>query len=249
MTDETLIADLVRAGLDAALVGRVSNAILSASVHGQSSDTLDTRRKLDRERKRKERELARLSKLTSEANDADVSPKLSSDVSTDSAEKRCDLSSLLSLENGLSTKQEKKAQKEKKEPVERGKRGTRMLAGAVISDVDRQFARAHGHSAETILTMWAEFVDFWIGVPGQRGCKLDWPATWRNRVRNLSAGRGARASPNGAPRPGSREDRQEKTYNAYQKLRQHAHPQADEPGSGDAPRDPSFGLLPFAKPA
>lgn len=28
-----------------------------------------------------------------------------------------------------------------------------------------------------------EFVDYWKGVPGQRGRKTDWEATWRNRMR------------------------------------------------------------------
>ena len=28
-----------------------------------------------------------------------------------------------------------------------------------------------------------EFVDYWIAVPGQRGVKLDWNATWRNWIR------------------------------------------------------------------
>ncbi|QOP64804.1 helix-turn-helix DNA binding domain protein [Microbacterium phage DelaGarza] len=27
------------------------------------------------------------------------------------------------------------------------------------------------------------FVDYWRGVPGQRGTKLDWPGTWRNWLR------------------------------------------------------------------
>lgn len=31
--------------------------------------------------------------------------------------------------------------------------------------------------------LFSEFKDFWAGVPGQRGRKLDWLATWRNRVR------------------------------------------------------------------
>lgn len=29
----------------------------------------------------------------------------------------------------------------------------------------------------------AKFRDYWKGVPGQKGCKLDWPATWRNWIR------------------------------------------------------------------
>ena len=31
--------------------------------------------------------------------------------------------------------------------------------------------------------LFAEFGDYWRGVPGAKGCKLDWDATWRNRVR------------------------------------------------------------------
>ncbi len=34
------------------------------------------------------------------------------------------------------------------------------------------------------------FHDYWIGVPGQRGVKLDWQATWRNWIRSSKA-RGA----------------------------------------------------------
>jgi uncharacterized protein YdaU (DUF1376 family) len=30
----------------------------------------------------------------------------------------------------------------------------------------------------------AKFRDYWLGVPGSRGRKVDWPATWRNFVRN-----------------------------------------------------------------
>lgn len=41
-----------------------------------------------------------------------------------------------------------------------------------------------------------KFRDYWRGVPGQRGCKADWPATWRNFVRSeWSRSPPARASP------------------------------------------------------
>ena len=30
-----------------------------------------------------------------------------------------------------------------------------------------------------------EFVDYWLAIPGQRGTKLDWPRTWKNRLRDL----------------------------------------------------------------
>ena len=32
------------------------------------------------------------------------------------------------------------------------------------------------------------FRDYWVSVPGQKGVKLDWSATWRNWVRNQKAG-------------------------------------------------------------
>lgn len=44
-----------------------------------------------------------------------------------------------------------------------------------------------------------KFRDYWIAQPGQRGVKLDWPATWRNWMRNAQrfAPRGFGASGNG----------------------------------------------------
>ena len=32
--------------------------------------------------------------------------------------------------------------------------------------------------------VWNQFRDYWVATPGQKGCKLDWFATWRNWVRN-----------------------------------------------------------------
>ena len=36
-------------------------------------------------------------------------------------------------------------------------------------------------------SIWNQFRDYWVSVPGQKGCKLDWLATWRNWVRNQKA--------------------------------------------------------------
>lgn len=38
---------------------------------------------------------------------------------------------------------------------------------------------------EVIRKIADQFRDYWISVPGQRGVKLDWLATWRNRVRDV----------------------------------------------------------------
>jgi len=32
---------------------------------------------------------------------------------------------------------------------------------------------------------WENFVDYWQGVAGAKGCKANWLATWRNNVRSL----------------------------------------------------------------
>lgn len=44
-------------------------------------------------------------------------------------------------------------------------------------------------------TVADKFRDYWLGVPGARGRKTDWPATWRNFVRSERAPQQARASP------------------------------------------------------
>lgn len=67
-------------------------------------------------------------------------------------------------------------------------RGTRLSSEVLLSDADRKFATDNGVSNPDAL--WAEFIDFWIGVPGQRGTKLNWSATWRNRVRAVSTKHG-----------------------------------------------------------
>lgn len=37
----------------------------------------------------------------------------------------------------------------------------------------------------TINAEMDKFCDYWNGVPGQKGVKLDWPATWRNWMRKV----------------------------------------------------------------
>ena len=54
---------------------------------------------------------------------------------------------------------------------------------------DSGFAAEHGVDQAAAL---AEFRDYWRGVAGKAGVKLDWEATWRNQVRHLSAKKGGR---------------------------------------------------------
>lgn len=87
---------------------------------------------------------------------------------------------------------------QKEEPttvvVEGQARGTRLGQNWKPSDADRQFAREYGMSDARIDEFAAEFRDYWIGIPGQRGRKSDWPATWRNRVREKGKGNGHAAN-------------------------------------------------------
>ena len=88
-------------------------------------------------------------------------------------------------EHNLSTRRESKELKTKelKTIDKKQQRGTRIPDDWQPSDADRQFAAGEGVDPDHLRD---EFVDFWVGVPGQRGTKLSWSATWRNRVRAVA---------------------------------------------------------------
>lgn len=60
-------------------------------------------------------------------------------------------------------------------------RGTRLAADWAPGDEGWAFAVSCGLDPNDIL---ARFRDYWTGAPGQKGVKLDWPATWRNWCRD-----------------------------------------------------------------
>ena len=63
-------------------------------------------------------------------------------------------------------------------------RGSRIPIPYEPSEEVRQWAKSKTPDVD-VTAAAAEFADFWKGVPGQRGCKLDWEATFRNRLREL----------------------------------------------------------------
>lgn len=67
-------------------------------------------------------------------------------------------------------------------PPQPRKRGTRVPEPFEINESMRAWAKEHAPLVELEFHT-AEFVDFWRGVSGQKGVKLDWEATWRNRMR------------------------------------------------------------------
>lgn len=132
-------------------------------------------REYEREKKKNRRNKSKANVGGAKANDvAHPAPNVR-DMSGTAAKNRCDdRSSFLSLKGT--------PEEEKKEKKVARARGTRLPQGWQPSAVDRQFAIDNGVNPDAAL---AEFTDYWNSIPGQRGVKLDWPATWRNRIRDL----------------------------------------------------------------
>lgn len=84
----------------------------------------------------------------------------------------------------------------------KAKRGTRLASDAPLQEDWRLWAMAEGHPDPQ--AEWERFRDYWSAVPGKDGVKLDWLATWRNRVRDrISNGRCAVGSKAAAAAPGA----------------------------------------------
>lgn len=73
-------------------------------------------------------------------------------------------------------------------------RGTRLPDDWQPTDDDLAFCHSEGLSPEETRRATDEFRDYWHGLPGARGRKLDWSKTFRNRVREVAA-RKARFAP------------------------------------------------------
>jgi hypothetical protein len=64
--------------------------------------------------------------------------------------------------------------------------GTRIPEPFLLTSAMRQWAKDPENAPDVNLKKaTAEFVDYWRGRPGRGGKKLDWEATWRNRMREL----------------------------------------------------------------
>lgn len=64
----------------------------------------------------------------------------------------------------------------------RSARGTRVPSDFVITAEMREWAQVEVPHVDVDKKL-AEWVDYWKSVPGQRGVKLDWLATWKNGMR------------------------------------------------------------------
>lgn len=66
------------------------------------------------------------------------------------------------------------------------KRGTRLPDPFLLTPEMRVWADKEGMLVD-LVAVTREFVDYWRPLPGSKGTKLDWIATWRNRVREKNA--------------------------------------------------------------
>lgn len=63
------------------------------------------------------------------------------------------------------------------------KRGSRLPEDWMPDEI---FGKSEGLSAEQIAREADKFRDYWRALPGQRGVKVDWQATWKNWVRKAT---------------------------------------------------------------
>jgi hypothetical protein len=170
-----MIAEMHSAGIPMEAIIRsvatLEEAMAARAVSiGNPVDTsmMEKRRAWDRERKRKQAALRK---------SGGIPPELSTGIP---AETPCI----------IREKKEEAIQVEVKEKKESKKRDTRARGSRIppdfsIDDDDRAFAASLGIPPEIIEAETPQFIDYWSSVAGAKGVKLDWKATWRNRMRDL----------------------------------------------------------------
>lgn len=98
-------------------------------------------------------------------------------------------------------------------PPKAEKRGSRLPRDWRVSESDRQFAIDAGLCQSDVDRIAGTFRDYWVAQPGQKGVKLDWPATWRNWCRR-EVDRGRSRSRDGPSNAGE----QTQSQRIYRKL-------------------------------
>lgn len=74
------------------------------------------------------------------------------------------------------------------EKKERVALATRLPDNWTPSDEDYKFCKTKRPDLE-IIEVVEQFKDYWMAIPGAKGRKLNWSATWRNWVRNQRKGK------------------------------------------------------------
>lgn len=72
----------------------------------------------------------------------------------------------------------------------RPKKGARLSSDWQPSEADVEYAVSKGVPRGKVPELAEEFRNYWCARPGKDAVKLDWPATWRNRVLQVCERRG-----------------------------------------------------------
>lgn len=168
----SLIADMVRSGVDADLIGRAAQLLCEREPVRIVDEAAERRRASDRERKKQERLR----------------------TSADSAEETETPPLMVPLDK------EKVAPKEINPPLNPPRSDTR--ATRLPNDFRPPpdwigDAVALGFSEDEARNEADRFRDHWVAKAGKDGRKLDWRATWRNWCRNALEWRSKPSRPNG----------------------------------------------------
>lgn len=216
MSDPTLIADMIRAGVDADLVQRVALEIGRASAEREA---IEKRRQADRERQARRRGHVMSRDVTLQpvtARDVTADPKGPAPLPpqtppitpTPNTQFPPDSPDGLPAPEGagdVAAEAVVEAESEggDREADEGGSKGSKAARARRIPADFAESPEAQAVCAEMGLTgaeaaeALAEFCDFWMAEGGQRARKLDWPRTLRNRLREIGRRRpAARAGPN-----------------------------------------------------
>jgi hypothetical protein len=86
------------------------------------------------------------------------------------------------LEPELDKKEEPNGSSKKSSSI----KGTRLPEDWVLSRTLGQYAIEQGLNEIQVRREAENFRDYWISVPGAKGVKLNWDATWRNWVRKAA---------------------------------------------------------------
>lgn len=104
----------------------------------------------------------------------------------------------LTINHEPSTNEEEEDSEQRSRKRGADERGHRLPVDWAPDDDLKALAAGLGLDVDRVLV---EFRDYWRGVPGAKGRKLDWPATFRNRCRELAERRGGRPPPGGSKSP------------------------------------------------
>lgn len=78
-------------------------------------------------------------------------------------------------------------------------KGTRLSPDWQPSEADVEYAISRGVPRDKVPILAEEFRNYWTARPGKDGVKLDWPATWRNRVLQVCEHKGWAPKAQGPP--------------------------------------------------